>query len=69
MPRQTRQIFLARWPVDQAGDECPHDRTSLLIGVLDRRFWFQNAFAIPNNGFVGSPKWLRLASRWRGGGA
>jgi hypothetical protein len=59
MPRQIGQIFLAGRPVNQADDECPHDRTPLLIGVLDRRFWFQDAFAIPKklssarqNGFV-----------------
>jgi hypothetical protein len=59
MPRQIGQVFLAGRPVNQIDDECPHDRTPLLIEVLDRRLWFQDAFAIPKNGFVGSPKWLR----------
>lgn len=74
MPRQIGQIFLAGRPVNQADDECPHDRTPLLIGVLDRRFWFQDAFAIPKklssarqNGFVSlagaTRRCLSLASR------
>jgi hypothetical protein len=67
MPAQIGQVFLAGLPVNQIDDECPHDRTPLLIGVLDRRCRFQDAFIIPKNGFTGAPKWFRRAGRWRGG--
>jgi hypothetical protein len=46
------QIVLAGLLVDQADDECPHDRTPLLIDpnrILDL---FQA-------GFVGAGKWFR----------
>jgi hypothetical protein len=64
MPPQIGQVFFAGLPVNQVDDECPHDRTPLLIGVLDRRCRFQDAFMIPKNGFTGAPKWFRQAGRW-----
>lgn len=67
MPRQIGHVFLAGLPVNQVDDECPHDRTPLLISLLDRRCRFQDAFVIPENGFTGSPKWFRQASRWQRG--
>jgi hypothetical protein len=57
---QIGEVSRAGLPVNQVDDECPHDRTPLLIGVLDRRCRFQDAFSIPKkvspvrrNGFVG----------------
>jgi hypothetical protein len=53
---QIGQIFLAGLPVNHIDDDCPHDRTPLLTGVSDTRFWFQDAFAIPK-------KWLRRLTK------
>jgi hypothetical protein len=52
VPRQVGEIFLAGLVVNQADDECPHDRTSLLITGGDRGSLFQDVFAEARNGFV-----------------
>jgi hypothetical protein len=45
VPRQIGETFLAGLFVNQADDECPHDRTPLLIGAFGTGRLFQAGFA------------------------
>jgi hypothetical protein len=61
VPRQAAETFLAGLVVNQVDDECPHDRTSLLIKGGDRGSMFQDVFV--SGCLRRGPKRFRLEGR------
>jgi hypothetical protein len=50
--RHVHQEILAGLVVNQADDECPHDRTPLLIVATRTGLGFRGASSAPENGFA-----------------
>ena len=44
IPGDLGHMFAAGVPVDQVEDECPHDRTPLLINAFNTRAMFRDRF-------------------------